>query len=145
MSKNEAKLDARELDFPETVFIRDIENRVFQSLVLKAIDQVEGVYPLEANLIGNLLNMGHTESFKGIYVDQDSKNHSVSVKVELNIGYGISIPHKAAELQAKISEEIVKFTGLHVAQVHTVFKGMSQGVTKRNAEEAEECLDHISI
>ncbi len=124
MNKNEAKLDERELQFPETVYVRDIENRVFQALVVKAIEHVDGVYPIEGNLIGNLLNMGQNENFKGIHIEQDSKNHSVSVKVELNIGYGIAIPEKALEVQSKISEEIMRLTGLHVASVHVVFKNI---------------------
>lgn len=125
MNKNEQKLDTRELEFPETVYVRDIENRVFQALVVKSIEHIEGVYLLEGNLIGNLLNIGQTENFKGIYIEQDSKNHSVSIKVELTIAYGVPIPEKALEVQSKISDEIMRFTGLHVASVHVVFKNIA--------------------
>lgn len=131
MNKNEIKLDTRELEFPETVYVRDIENKVFQALVVKAIDQIEGVFLLEANLIGNFLNMGQVDQYKGIFVDQDSKNHSVSIKVELSIAYGLSIPEKALEVQSKISDEIVKFTGLHVGSVHVVFKTLANQTPKK--------------
>jgi uncharacterized alkaline shock family protein YloU len=131
LSKNEIKLPTNELEFPDTIYVRDIENRVFQSLVMKAIESVQGISPLENNLIGNLLNMGQTENFKGIIIEQDSKKHSVSVKVELNISYGESIPEKAAQIQAKIAEEIVQFTGLHVSSVHVVFKNIASPPPKK--------------
>lgn len=127
----EAKLDTRELDFPETVFVRDIENKVFQALAVKAIEAIEGVHLLEANLIGNFLNMGQVDQHKGIYVEQDSKNHSVSIKVELSIAYGYSLPEKAIEIQTKISEEIVKYTELHVSSVHVVFKSLANPTAKK--------------
>ena len=36
--------------------------------------------------------------------------------------HGISIPEKSAEIQAKIVQDLIDLTGLHVRQVHVVFK-----------------------
>lgn len=44
--------------------------------------------------------------------------------MEVNIIFGVKIPQKAEEIQTKISEEITKLTGLHVASVHVVFKNV---------------------
>lgn len=143
MHNNDAKLDRRELEFPETTYVRDIENKVFQALVVKAVEHTEGVFLLEGNLIGNLLNMGQVDQYKGIYVEQDSKNHSVSVKVELSIAYGISIPEKASQIQTKISEEISKYTGLHVSSVHVVFKSLAASPKKPQISFEEKPLQEV--
>ena len=36
------KVDTKEFELPETVFIRDIENKVFQSIVLQCLAQIDG-------------------------------------------------------------------------------------------------------
>lgn len=121
-TKETGKLYTSEIDFAETVYIRDIENRVFQSLVLKAVGSIDGVAFVEGGLIDQLLKLGKLDGVKGIVVEQDNEKQSVSVRVELNIGYGLPIPEKAQEVQSKITEEITRFTGLHVSSVHVIFK-----------------------
>lgn len=113
--------NGKEVSFPETVFIRDIESRVFQAITIKCLSGIEGISLLEGSFIDNLLGREGMGT-KGIYVEQDPKNHSISVKVELNIAYGVSIPEKAREIQSKLIDQIVKLTGLHVSCVHVVFK-----------------------
>lgn len=122
MTLTEKKSD--EFEYPETVYVRDIENKVFQSLVVKAISSLEGVGFIEGSMIDNLLNLGQNEGVKGIWVEQDSKHASVSVRCELNIAYGISIPEMAQKVQTTVTEELTKFTGLHVSQVHVIFKNI---------------------
>ncbi len=118
------KVDTKEFELPETVFIRDIENRVFQSIVLQCLSQTEGISLVEGNFIDHFLGRSAVEGIKGIYAEQDNKNHSVNIKVEVNIHFGIPIPDKAEEIQTKVTEEITKLTGLHVASVHVVFKNV---------------------
>lgn len=118
------KVDTKEFELPETVYSRDIENRVFQSIVLQVLATIEGISLLEGNLIDNLLGRTATESVKGIYAEQDMHSHTIGIKVEINICYGLSIPEKAEEIQNKIAEEITKLTGLHVSSVHVVFKNI---------------------
>jgi uncharacterized alkaline shock family protein YloU len=118
------KLDAKEIELPETIFIRDIETKVFQSIVLQCLTQVQDLALVEGNLIDNLLGRDSTERVTGITVEQDQKSHSVKVKIEVNIAYGASIPDKAEELQLKITQDISRLTGLHVGSVHVVFKNL---------------------
>lgn len=108
---------------PETVFIRDIDDKVFQSIVLQCLSQIEGISLVEGNFIDHILGRS-AEGVKGIEAEQDDKNQSVNIKVEVNILYGISIPEKAEQIQTKISDKITELTGLHVARVHVVFKNM---------------------
>ncbi|MBM3208376.1 MAG: Asp23/Gls24 family envelope stress response protein [Chlamydiae bacterium] len=117
-------IDTKEVELPETVFIRDIESRVFQSIAVQCLSKIDGVALLEGNFIDSLLGRDSNESVRGIYVQQDPKSHSVSVKLEINVAYGICIPEKAEEVQMKILEEVSSFTGLHVASVHVVFKNL---------------------
>ena len=117
------KVDTKEFELPETAFIRDIEDKVFQSIVLQCLAEIEGISLAEGNFIDHLLGRS-AEGVKGIHAEQDDKSQSVNIKVEVNILYGVNIPEKAEEIQTKIAEEITKLTGLHVASVHVIFKNV---------------------
>lgn len=116
-------MDTREIELPETVFIRDIDTRVFQAIALQCLAKIEGIGLLEGNLFDSLLGR-EVERVKGIHVVQDQKKHSVEVRVEINVQYGINIPHKAEEIQERMVEEVSKWTGLHVSSVHVIFKDL---------------------
>lgn len=118
------KVDTKELELPETFFIRDIENKVFQGIVLQCLSRIEGIALVEGNFIDNILGRTAVEGIKGISIEQDSKNPAVSVKIEVNICYGYSIPEKAEEIQTICAEEITRLTGLHVSSIHVVFKSV---------------------
>lgn len=136
-------IDTKEVEIPDTVFIRDIESRVFQSMAVQCLSKIEGVSLLEGTFIDSLLGRDAADRIKGIHVDQDSKNHSIQIKVEINIAYGVSIPEKAEEVQQKIAQEISRYTGLHVGTVHVVFKNIIP--CKRSLEESSkkemECIE----
>ncbi|MBA3602513.1 MAG: Asp23/Gls24 family envelope stress response protein [Parachlamydiaceae bacterium] len=124
-SRNEPKkIDTKEFEIPETTFSRDIENKVFQGIILQCLSNIEYISLLEGNFIDNILGRSGPESIKGISAEQDSKRQSVDIKIEVNICYGIPIPDKAEEIQVKVSEEITKLTGLHVSSVHVIFKNV---------------------
>ena len=118
------KVDTKEFELPETLFVRDVENRVFQGIALQCLSRIDGIALVEGNFIDNIFGRGAVEGIKGIYIEQDNRNHSVGVKIEVNICYGYSIPEKAEEIQALCAEEITRLTGLHVAYVHVVFKSV---------------------
>ena len=117
-------IDPKELQYTDTVFVRDIETRVFQAITVKCLSNIDGIALLEGTLFDNLLGREGSERIKGIYVEQDAKSHSVNIKVELNIAYGISIPEKSEEIQTKLVDDVVRLTGLHVASVHVIFKNL---------------------
>ncbi len=114
-------MDAREIELPNTVFIRDIETRVLQGIVLQVLSKIEHISLIEGNIFDSLLGRD-LERIKGIHVEQEQKGRSVNIRVEINIVYGISIPEKAEEIQVKLTEEVTKWTGLHVGAIHVVFK-----------------------
>ncbi len=118
-----SKLDTKEFELPETIFSRDLENRVFQSIALQSLSEIDGISLVEGNFIDHLLGRS-SEGVKGIYAQQDEKNHSVDLTIEVNILFGFSIPAKAEEIQTKTVEEITKITGLHVSSIHVVFKNV---------------------
>lgn len=133
-------MDAREIELPDTVFIRDIETRVFQGIVLQSLAKIEGIGLLEGNLFDSLLGR-EIESVKGIYVEQDQKKHSVSIRVEINIVYGISIPEKSEEIQMCLVEQISKWTGLHVASVHVIFKDLIHAAPEAASPESSSAAE----
>ncbi len=125
MNHNQLKnIDTKEIELPDTVFIRDIESRVFQAIVLQCLANIEGVALLEGNLIDSLLGRDSLDGVKGIHVEQEQKNHSVNIKVDINVAYGVCIPDKAEEIQMKIAQDVSRLTGLHVGCVHVVFKNL---------------------
>ncbi|MBM3200999.1 MAG: Asp23/Gls24 family envelope stress response protein [Chlamydiae bacterium] len=136
-------MDTKELDLPDTVFIRDIESRVFQAIAIKCLSDIKGIALIEGTLFDNLLGREGLDRVKGIHVEQDSKNHSVNMKIELNIAYGISLPEKAEEIQTKLVKDIIQYTGLHVACVHVVFKNLipEERFFKEEAEELADTID----
>lgn len=117
-------MDTKEFELPDTLFIRDIDSRVFQSIVIQCIEKIEGVSLVEGNLIDSFLGRDGLEKAKGVSIEQDQKNHAVKVKVEVSVIYGSSLPEKAEEIQTLIVKEISKLTGLHVSSVHVVFKNL---------------------
>ncbi len=117
-------LDTKELELPDTIFVRDIESRVFQSIALHCLARIDGIGLLEGTLIDSLLGRDGPASVKGIHVEQEEKSRTVNLKVEVKVAYGISIPEKAEEIHTKIVEEISRLTGLHVGKVHVVFKDL---------------------
>ncbi len=129
-------IDAREIELPETVFIRDIDTRVFQAIALQCLAKIEGIGLLEGNLFDSLLGR-EVERVKGIHVVQDQKKHCVEVRVEINVLHGVNIPEKAEETQEKLVEEISKWTGLHVSSVHVIFKDLILPQTPPVAPAAE--------
>ena len=121
---NDHLINAGEIELPDTVFIRDIEDKVFQSVVVQCLLDIEGIALVEGNLIDYFLGRNPAERITGISVEQDPKTHSIQVKVEVNVAFGVVIPQKAEEIQRKISEELSRLTGLHVQLVHVVFKNL---------------------
>lgn len=119
----DTKIDSKEFELPETIFSRDIETRVIQIIILQCLSKIEGVGLIGGSLMDTLLGR-EVEKVKGIIVEQDSKNHAVRVRVEINVAYGVTIPDKAEEVQGKVVQEITRLTGLHVAAVHVVVKGV---------------------
>lgn len=107
---------------PKTIYVRDIENRVFQTIALQALSTIEDVALMGGSFIDNLLGREGNDRIRGITVEQDASSQAVSVKLEVGVVYGVSIPDKADEIQTKITEEITRLTGIHVSNVHVVFK-----------------------
>lgn len=127
-------MDTREIELPETVFIRDIDTRVFQAMVVQCLSKIEGIGLVEGNLFDSLLGR-EIERVKGIHVVQDQEKHSVELRVEINIAYGINIPAKAEEVQEKLIEEISRWSGLHVSSIHVIFKDLILPTEPRSTPE----------
>ncbi len=115
-------IDTKELELPDTTFVRDVDNKVFHGIIVQCLSKIEGIALLEGNLIDHVL--GRSDGVKGLHTEQDPKQHSLKVKIEVNIAYGVSIPEKAEEIQTVVVQELTKYTGLHVSEVHVVFKGL---------------------
>lgn len=144
MKDHPTKVDTKEFEMPETVFSRDIESRVIQVIILNCLGKIEGVNLVGGNLIDTLFGR-EVERAKGIFVEQDTRNHLVKVKAEVFIDYGVSIPQKSEEVQARIVEEITRLTGLHVALVHLIIKGLNPPRDKDGKNLSEVLLEEDEL
>ncbi len=138
MSDKLKEIDSNEIELPETTFSRNIESRVFQAIVFQCLSKIEGISLVSGSLIDSLLGRDAHERYSGVLIEQEDKKHSVSIKIEVNIKYGLSIPEKSEEIQSKIIEEISKLTGLHVSCVHVIFKNLIFEVSEDEMEEEGE-------
>ncbi len=48
-------IDTKEFELPETLYIRDIDSGVFQTLVLQCLSGIKGISLLDGTLLENLL------------------------------------------------------------------------------------------
>lgn len=129
-------MDKKEVDLPETVFIWDIETKVFQSIIIECLAKIEGVALLEGSFLDNLLGRDVNGGVKGIHVEQDQKHHSIQVKMEIMVAYGVNIPAKAEEVQESVAKEISFLTGLHVGAVHVIFKNLMPNKHVNSSQES---------
>ncbi len=118
------KIDTKEFELPETIFSRDIDEKVFQGIIVQCLANIDGISLVGGNFIDNIFGRNGPEGVKGINADQNNKNQTIDITIEINICYGNSIPEKAEEIQTKVAEEIMRLTGLHVSSVHVVFKNV---------------------
>jgi uncharacterized alkaline shock family protein YloU len=138
------KVDTKEFELPDTLYIRDIDNKVFQGIVLECLNQIDGVTLVESTFIDSIFGRSTAEGVRGIQAEQDNKNHSVDIKLEVNIFYGVPIPEKAEEIQTKIAEEVTRLTGLHVSSVHVVFKNIVTAETKKASYQITSPVHYVS-
>ncbi len=131
------RIDTKEVELPDTLFIRDIENKVFQSIVVQCLLNIEGIALVEGNLLDYFLGREPAERISGISVEQDPKTHSIQVKIEVSVAFGIVIPQKAQEIQHKVAQQLSQLTGLHVSLVHVVFKSLITEVKETVAEQPQ--------
>jgi uncharacterized alkaline shock family protein YloU len=131
------RIDAKEVELPETLFSRDIENKVFQSIVVQCLLDIEGIALVEGNLLDYFLGRESAERIAGISVEQDPKTCSIQVKIEVNVAFGIVIPQKAEEIQQKVAQKLSQLTGLHVSLVYVVFKSLITGAKEAAVEKSQ--------
>jgi len=133
------QMDTKEVQLPETLFVRDIETKVFQAMVLQCLTKIKGIALAEGNLIDYLFGRDSSERISCIDIEQDPKSHSVNIKLEVKVAYGVSIPEKAEEIQLQIVKEVSRLSGLHVGSVHVVFKNLIGAIPiEEKVEELEE-------
>jgi uncharacterized alkaline shock family protein YloU len=117
-------IDSKEFVLPETLFVRDIETRVFQAIALQCLKKIEGVALIPESLFESIFSRDNLEGVQGIYVEQDLKKQCVRIKIEVGVYFGVCIPEKSEEIQMTISQEVMRMTGLHVSSIHVVIKSV---------------------
>lgn len=113
--------DARELQMPDTEFIRDIEDSVIQDIILYAVSSIHGIALVTSK---RRSSFWRSQDSSSIEVTQDLKNKSLGIVVYVQIAVSESIPEKSEEIQSKIVKIVTRATGLYVSSVRVVFKAV---------------------
>lgn len=83
-----------------------------------AATEVDGVDSLAGNLTSEVIaKVGMMKLSKGVKIVM-RENHSLQVKVAVNIIHGYNIPDVSAKIQEKIATGIENMTGLTVGEVN---------------------------
>lgn len=109
-------------ELPETIFSSDIEDKVYQGIVVNTLSSIQGIHLIEGSFFQALI--GKTDKVKGIHIEQEPLQHSVKIQIEVNVQFGVSLPEKAEEIQVKVAQEVTKMTSVHVAEVHVMFRDL---------------------
>jgi uncharacterized alkaline shock family protein YloU len=111
-------------DSHETVFLTDIETKVFQAIVFQTLQEISSIELIEGSIFDTLLGGEEGERMRGIHIECDEAQPTVNVKIELNILYGVCIPEKSLEIELKVKDKITQLTGFHVGLIHVTFKNV---------------------
>ena len=129
----------------DVVYIQDVDNKVFQAIVVKTLMKIDGVRLLEeGSLIDDLLGRESQSRIKGVLIEQDLKQHSVSIKIELELAYGLSLKVMAKKVQESIVKDVQEFTGFTIASVHLVFKHLYEDKPTVDDESLQEIQEDNS-
>lgn len=116
------RVDQKEFDLPETVYIHDIDNQAIQNIVAQILSRIPGVHLSHESLMESFLGKKSLSSTKGIHVEQDPKAKCVKIRIELVVDYGISIPEISQAIYDEVAKEVPELTGLPISQIHLLYK-----------------------
>lgn len=114
------KIDSKEIQYPETVFEREVGMKAFRSIVLRTLMEIPGVYFLEEDLVDSILGREAYDGIKGIHVAQEEGKPALEVEIHICLESGLSIPVTVEKIQNDVVQALVKDTGLHVSRVQVV-------------------------
>lgn len=100
-----------------------IADDVIASIAGVAATEVEGVAAMSGNITNEIVGkLGVKNLSKGVVIDV--QEDMVTVKLNLTMRYGYSIPKTSAEVQEKVKASIESMTGLKVSCVDIRIAGI---------------------
>lgn len=100
-----------------------IADDVIASIAGVAATEVEGVAAMSGNITNEIVGkLGVKNLSKGVVIDV--QEDVVTVKLNLTMRYGYSIPKTSAEVQEKVKASIESMTGLNVSCVDIRIAGI---------------------
>jgi uncharacterized alkaline shock family protein YloU len=131
------KMSSKEIQYPETIFEREVGMKAFRSIVLRTLTDIPGVYFLEEDLVDSILGRESYDGIKGIHVSQVEGQPALEVEIHLCLESGLPIPVTVEKIQNEVVQALVKDTGLHVSRVQVVVEdvrmpaGWAEKIQKR--------------
>lgn len=141
--KDPAHLDPREFELPDTIYSRNIENKVFQGIIVKTLSLIPGISLIEGTFLDNLI--GRVDKIQGIEITQDPKTQSVKLTIHVRVQYGVSIPQIAETIQTTVAEEVTKITGVRVSEVHVIFKELISNTAEAKQESISDLPKKLAL
>lgn len=101
-----------------------IHKTAIADIALSALKEVEGVDIISQSIDRRILELFGKKSYSGISVVID-KDNQVTVKLRINIKYGINISDAARQVQDAVRVAIEKTADINLKDVHVRVQGLS--------------------
>lgn len=112
-----------------------IDNEVLASIAAVEAKTVPGVHRIFTSLVGGIAQFIRKAPDAGVRVVVGE--NEVSFELRVIIDYGANIPEVTYQIQKKIKDEVERMSGLKVANVDVVVRGVHMS-RKQDQEEKEE-------
>lgn len=93
---------------------------IIAGIAASEIDGVSKMYGSLANNVSELL--GRSDRRRGVKLS--GNNDDLTIDVDVYINYGVSVPTLAAQIQARVKQQVALMTDLTVGEVNVHIKGI---------------------
>ena len=102
-----------------------IHKKVLAQIVMTALTEVDGVFPIKKNLWQQCAELVGVEEVPGIDVEIGPK-HEVSIEVKVCVRYGLHIPDVATVIQSTVKKAIEKAVAINLKEINVNIQGIER-------------------
>ena len=108
------------------------------TIVKRTVLGIEGVARLSgSSLIDDFADLVRSKRMQDRSIQIEHKDDSIAITVAVNPYFGYKFPALIAEIQKKVSKEVLGMTGIKVASVSVDIKGIEERPAENEAADAD--------
>ncbi|KRL27303.1 alkaline shock protein [Limosilactobacillus frumenti DSM 13145] len=101
----------------------ELAPRVLEIIAGIAASEIDGVSKMYGSLANNVSELlGRSDHRRGVKLS--GNNDDLIIDVDVYINYGVSVPTLAAQIQARVKQQVALMTDLTVGEVNVHIKGI---------------------